>query len=404
MAHPLHALTFVEEGDQVIIGRPDIDSFAVFPADAAAVVRRLDTGADPASVAAWYEETYGEPADIEDFIDTLRELGFVRSAADGPDEIPAPLPVRWRRLGIAMFSVPALILYAAAVAAAGYLLVTVPALHPTPSRMFFTRSLIIVLVATTIAQFLGTFWHEGFHVLAGRRLGLPSTLSVGRRLNFIVIQTTLTGLMGVASRKRILPFLAGLIGDALLITFLTALAEAGRLAGWPPLTGRVAVALIYVTILRMLWQAMIFLETDLYHVMASAVRCPDLHRMTRAYLWDRCARLRGRARPDDTEAGWTDRDRRTVRWYAPFVVGGSALILVLVAVNSLPLLAGLTVRIYHGVVTGSIASPGFWDSLVSGTVILAQFAILAAVAIRDRRRRLTALRAVPDHSAAPSRT
>jgi len=58
----LYPLTYVDEGDQVVIGRPDDDSFAVFPADAAAVVRRLEMGADIASVAAWYQAMYGEPA------------------------------------------------------------------------------------------------------------------------------------------------------------------------------------------------------------------------------------------------------------------------------------------------------------------------------------------------------
>ena len=225
----------------MIIGRPDIDSFAVFPADAAAVVRRLRTGAEPAAVAAWYQETYGEPADIDDFLDTLRDLGFVRSDVADPAERQqrhSQHPVRWRRLGVVAFSAPALALYALAIVAAVYLMVIIPALSPAPSKVFFTKSLLIVLVTTTTAQLIGIFWHEGFHVLAGRRLGLPSKLSVGRRLNFIVVQTTMTGLMGVPSRKRILPFLAGLIADALLISFLTALAEAGRLAGWPVLTAQ----------------------------------------------------------------------------------------------------------------------------------------------------------------------
>jgi hypothetical protein len=390
----LHPLTFVEEGDQVIIGRPDIDSFAVFPADAAAVVRRLRTGAEPAAVAAWYQETYGEPADIDDFLDTLRDLGFVRSDAANPAETPtaiqASTPVRWRQLGVVAFSAPALALYALAIAAAVYLMVTIPALSPAPSKVFFTKSLLIVLATTTTVQLIGIFWHEGFHVLAGRRIGLPSKLSAGRRLNFIVVQTTMTGLMGVPSRKRILPFLAGLIADAILISFMTALAEASRLAGWPALTVRVAVALVYVTILRMLWQAMIFLETDLYHVFASAVRCPDLHRMARTYLRSQFARLRGRAEQDTAETGWTARDLRVVRWYAPFVVAGSIAVLGLVAVSTVPVLAGFAFRIYHGVVTGSFANPRFWDSLISGAAILSQFAVLAAVAIRDRRRRLAA--------------
>ncbi len=385
----MYRLTFVQEGDQVIIGRPDIDSFAVFPADAAAVVQRLSTGTDPKLAAAWYQDTYGESADIDDFIDTLRDLGFIRAGSADAAEEPARVPIRWQRLGAAAFSAPALVLYAIAVVTACALMVRVPALRPSPSKVFFTRSLIVIALTTTAAQFAGILCHEWFHILAGRGLGLPSKLSIGRRLNFVVVQTTMTGLMGVPSRKRIVPFLAGLIADALLISFLTALAEAFRLAHWPVLTSQISVSLVYVTILRMLWQGLILMETDLYHVFASAVRCPDLHKMTRTYLWSHLARLRGRPVRDFTGDGWTARDLNAVRWYAPFVVAGSIAVLGLVAVGAIPVLAGFAIHVYHGVVTRDFASSRFWDSLVTGAAVTAQFALVAVVAIRDRRRRLT---------------
>jgi hypothetical protein len=388
----LFPLTFVDEGDQVIIGRPDIDSFAVFPADAAAVVRRLRMGEDLTAVAAWYQETYGEPADIDDFVDTLCDLDFVRPEAgpEDPADIPVLPPVRWHRLGTAVFSAPALVLYALAVGTAVYLMVRIPALQPVPSKIFFTRSLLVVMGVTCVGQLFGVSWHEGFHALAGRRLGLPSRLSVGRRLYFLVFQTTLVGLMGVPSRKRILPYCAGLIADALFISLLTGLAEASHLAGWPSWVARVAVALVYVTAVRMLWQAMIFMETDLYYVLASALRCSDLHRMTRAYLRSRVARWFGRPQPAVIEAGWTASDLRIVRWYAPFVIAGSATLIGLAAVSVLPVLAGFIVRTYRGVLTGSYTSLWFWDSLVAGLAILSQFVVVAAIALRDRRRRLAA--------------
>jgi hypothetical protein len=382
----LYPLTLVDEGDQVVIGRPDIDSFAVFPPDAAAVLRRLRAGEDLSSVASWYQDTYGEPADIEDFVATLHDLGFVR-ASGTEAELPAPPPVRWRRAGAAAFSWPALTLYGMAVGAAIVLMAVVPALRPGPAAVYFSRSLLVVMSVTTVAQLVGVAWHEGFHVLAGRRIGLPSKLSVGRRLYFIVFQTTLSGLMGVPARKRILPFCAGLIADALLVSLLTGVAEAGRLAGWPSWSTRVATGLVYLTILRMLWQALIFMETDMYHMLASALRCPDLHGMTRTYLRNRVARARGRQRQGiGDESAWSARDLRVVRRYAPFVVIGSAALVGLTVVSVVPVLSGLALRVYHGIATGSLASPWFWDSLVAGLVILSQFGFAAIVAIRDRRR------------------
>jgi hypothetical protein len=390
----LYTLTFVDEGDQVVIGRPDIDSFAVFPADAAAVVQRLRQGEDPASAAEWYQAAYGEPVDIDDFVATLHDLGFIRPAGEEPADETVPSPVRWQRLGAAVFSPAALALYTAFTAAAVYLMVAVTSLRPEPSKVFFSRSLLVVMGATCAGQLAGIAWHEGFHVLAGRRLGLASKLSIGRRLYFVVFQTTLVGLMGVPSRKRILPFCAGLIADALLVSALTVLAGVGRLANWPSSVPTIAVAMGYVTILRMLWQVMFFMETDLYHVLASALRCPDLHKMTRTYLRNRFVRLRGRPEQAVDESSWTARDLRTVRRYAPFVAVGSIAMIGLAAVVTVPILAGLAVRTYHGVRGGGLASPWFWDSLVAATVILSQFAIAAAVAVRDHKRRLI----TPDRS------
>ena len=40
----MHPLIFLEESGDVVVGRPDIDSYGVFPADGAALVRQLAAG------------------------------------------------------------------------------------------------------------------------------------------------------------------------------------------------------------------------------------------------------------------------------------------------------------------------------------------------------------------------
>jgi hypothetical protein len=115
--------------------------------------------------------------------------------------------------------------------------------------------------------------------------------------------------------------------------------------------------------------------------------------MTRTYLRNRFVRLRGRPEQAVDESSWTARDLRTVRRHAPFVAVGSIAMIGLAAVVTVLILGGLAVRTYHGVRGGGLASPWFWDSLVAATVTLPQFAIAAAIAVRDHKRRLIA--AVP---------
>jgi len=109
----LYPLTFLEEGEaedeEVTVGCAEADSYAVLPADGAALLRQLAAGLSLDQAAEWYQDTYGEPADIPGFAQAVTELGFLRP--DGADGL-APGggartgsgPVRWQRLGRAVFS------------------------------------------------------------------------------------------------------------------------------------------------------------------------------------------------------------------------------------------------------------------------------------------------------------
>src|SRR6478735_4459368 len=92
----LHPLTFLADGDDIVIGRIDIDSYGVFPPDGAALIKRLGDGTSVADAAEWYQRTYGEPVDLEGFVDVLDELEFIApdaktSAVDTSDLEVSPL-------------------------------------------------------------------------------------------------------------------------------------------------------------------------------------------------------------------------------------------------------------------------------------------------------------------------
>ena len=74
----LHRLTMVTENDGVMIGRTDISSYALFPAEGAQALRLLDAGTPIADVAAWYRQTCGTALDVDDFLAVLDDLKFVR--------------------------------------------------------------------------------------------------------------------------------------------------------------------------------------------------------------------------------------------------------------------------------------------------------------------------------------
>jgi hypothetical protein len=379
----LHHLTMVAEADGVMVGRPDIGSYALFPAEGAQALRMLDAGTPVAQTAAWYEQESGETLDVDDFLDTLTELGFVCRAGEERRELG---PVRWMRLGRWLFSWPAGVAALALAAAAAAVMIREPALRPSYHRLFFTEYLSLIPVALTAAQVPCILIHEGSHALAGRRLGLPSTLRLGRRLYYLVAETRLDALLSVPRRKRYLPFLAGMLADAVLIAVLTLAAAGLRTPGVPAWIPGLCLAVAFTCVLRLLWQFLFYLQTDLYFVLSHAMGCADLQNAARFQVMTQVRRLLRRA-PRAPGAEWSDRDRLMARWYAPLFVVGYAFSLGSLAWAGIPSTVhfwSLILARFHG---GQAPVTGILDALSFIVLSSLQWGLLAYVAIRDRRAR-----------------
>src|SRR5688572_25894142 len=136
-----HPLAFLEEGDEVVIGRSDIHSYGVFPPDGAALVRELAAGRVVEDAAHWYADSYGEQVDMQEFVATLHELQLVRK----PEEPPiVPVTVRYQRLGRALFSTPAWAVYGALLTVALVVTLRDDRLFPRAANVFYTDSLVVV--------------------------------------------------------------------------------------------------------------------------------------------------------------------------------------------------------------------------------------------------------------------
>ncbi|WP_372343478.1 hypothetical protein [Streptomyces sp. KL116D] len=200
-----------------MIGRPETGSYAVFPEEGAQALRMFADGLPVAEVADWYERVCGAPLDMDDFLETLSELGFLRT-----DEARTDTPtVRWQGLGRLLFGAPAWLAYGVVVAGAVTVMVHDPGLRPSYHQVFFTHYLSLIPITIFALAIPCIVIHEGFHALAGRRLGLPSTLGIGRRLYYLVAEARLDSLLSVERRKRYLPFCAGMLADVVLLCGLT---------------------------------------------------------------------------------------------------------------------------------------------------------------------------------------
>lgn len=318
----LHPLTYLDEGEEVTVGRADIDSYGLFPPDGAALLRRLEAGEPPRAAGGWYSEQYGEQVDMAEFIEVLVELELL--VKEGEEVIERTGPVRWQRLGRAVFSPVAWVLYGLLVAAAAVAVIHTPALMPRYQNVFFTHSsLVALMLGIAVGQVPWILMHEAAHALAGRRLGLNSSLSVKRRFYYVVFETALDGLVSVPRRQRYLPMLAGMILDVVVFSGLTlgaaALHGASGAAG---LIGRLLLCMAFVVVMRIAWQFYFFLRTDLYFLATTVLGCNDLQATARLVLRNRLMRVLRRPGDMADESTWRERDHQVARWYSWLMVAG----------------------------------------------------------------------------------
>jgi hypothetical protein len=392
-----HPLTFVEDHDGILVGRADADSYAVFPPEGVALLRRLMAGESPQRAQAAHEAESGESFDVPDFVDTLEELGFVAHGDGAVTRSAAP----WqRRLARTVLSVPGAVLFTALAVLWLVQIRRHPDLVPRTDQVLFSSSIVAAQLLLVFGQFPFLCLHEFFHVLAGWREGLPSRLRVSTRLFFIVFETNITGLLGLPRRRRYLAFIAGMAIDVFVILFLGVVAGATRGPdGTLPLAGRLALALAIPVAMRLLWQGLVFLRTDVYFLVATALGCHDLDGASRFLVRDLANRVTRRPRAD--RSAWSGRDLAIAYWYAPVAVVGSAVLIVTSVAAVIPLITTFWTQMREGMATG-YQDPHFWDTVIALAIVLAQLGILAYLTWRDRNRGRTGLVDRPALEGAPA--
>jgi hypothetical protein len=380
-----YPLSIMPEPPDVFVGRIDIDSYAAFPEDGVELLKQLQAGASPQQAAAWYEQRYGEAIDIADFLETLSDLHLIR---EGPaeahsDSISVQL-VSWQWVGQALFSPFAWIIYFVLWCACAYLLLHFPALRPSYQHLFFTPSYTLMELGLIVGQLPTALLHESYHLLAGRRLGLPTRLSMSRRFYFLVFESHLYGLWSVPRRQRYLPFLAGMLFDLLCFTCLTIIASVATPAS---LLGAYCLALAFTIILRLLWQCYFYLQTDIYYVLTTALGCINLQQATRYYLTSRLRGWFGRGNPGPDEEQWHPRDLQVARWYVYLLVLGYLFSAGALFYVGLPVTWRVVVGVVSHLFAGTALGANFWDACLFLVVNGIQLALVLVIFLRERRRR-----------------
>ena len=326
---------------------------------------------------------------IGDFVAELDDMGFLDSVGGKARIEPAwpPQSIRWLKPGHVSWLLHPAVPYAAAVPvlAVAALAAARPSLIPTFHSLAWNRHSGLVLAINVAISWVLTGLHELGHLAVGRAAGVPTRISLSTRMQFLVVQTDISGLWAARRRTRITAYLAGMTVDLLVASgalLIVALADPHGLTR----------ALLSVTaalgILAIPFQFMVFTRTDLYFVIQDLTKSTSLHADGAAYLrhlFSRAAHAANPAaarRPDPT-LPQPRYQRRVIRGYSAVLVTGVITCVAVEAVFFIP--SGLTL-VWHAILEMCSRAPiAIADGVTALTVIV--FLLLVRLIIWWRRNR-----------------
>jgi putative peptide zinc metalloprotease protein len=302
-----------------------------------------------------------EDIDLLDFVNQLLNLGLV-SGIDG-EVIPRNLIIEkhsgfsWipQTLGQFYFNSISSKLYVLLLVASIGLVLFKPDLFPHYSDLFMFDLMFQNIIALLLISFLLVILHEFGHVLAVRSEGLPAKIEVGNRLFFVVLETDMSQVWKLPAEKRNKLYLAGMNFD-IVVLFMALLAQIFTTEN--TLTMGLLKLVVLNTFIRLIYQAAVFMKTDLYYVLENTTGCYNLMENGRNFLakW-----LPFLSVPEtETFAG----EEKFVRRYAGFYLTGILLTLIITAYYYIPQMFFAVNEIMVPGFLEPITSIRFWDSVV----------------------------------------
>jgi putative peptide zinc metalloprotease protein len=302
-----------------------------------------------------------EQINILDFVNQLLELDLV-SEIDGVvlkrnTESKKHSGYTWipASLGRLFFNQISVKLYILLLAASVAMLLFKPGLFPKYQDLFVFDLMLENVAAWLFITFILVLLHEFGHVLAVRSENLPARIEVGHRLFLVVLETDMSQVWSLPAEKRNKLYLAGMYVDiAILFGALTAqffTVESTLITSLFKL-------IVLDTFIRLVYQACVYMKTDLYYVIENWTGCYNLMENGRNVLGKWLPFLKV------TQTEMFEGEEKIVRRYAVFYIAGVAGTIAMAAYYYIPQLIHAVSNFLLPGLTEPFTSLHFWDSVV----------------------------------------
>jgi putative peptide zinc metalloprotease protein len=374
------------EGEDIIIGRVETGVFLAVPPEAVEILDDLSKGKTIGAVTDSYNLKYGEIPDLEDLLTFLEAKGIVSTIAveNHSEDHPSPHKSPARRVhyhfstfpaSIAqrIFSKSTLLACLVLIVVSGCLCVKHPELLPRARDLYFPDERTISWIVLLIANYTTLFVHEFAHLVAARALGVNSRIGISHRLWYLVAETDLTGLWSVPKEKRYLPMLAGILVDITSLCSLLLVVYMNKFYWtlFPNHVVRVMRAMAFTYLMRLAWQCLLYVRTDLYYVIAAFFNCKSLMRDTETFLRNHLSSLLPRIRKVD-QSSIPVAERKVIRAYAALWIAGRISAVALLCAVTIPIGILYIRSLANAFRTGFRAAP---SNFVDAVLLAAYFMI-----------------------------
>lgn len=387
-------LSVQKEGDDYCIGNAEIDAFFHFPEQGLRIIEWLREGRSVGAIKSTLASSDDENVDVDDFIETLKDIGFIypeaerdrfrdaASASDAGDRrLRFSAPV-W--LARALFSLPMLVVYLAILGSAAHAAIEDPRLRLNFDAFYLEQHLTLTLVLLLLLYGVTASLHELGHMLAAARRGIRSKLGIGNRLWSLVAEADLTGILTLPKSQRYLPLFGGMIVDLLSIALVTLSIQWLLRQGHDGFVIQLLQALILQIVISISWQFNLFLKTDIYYAVCTYYGHPDLDRAARIYLRDKLHTLSFGLRGVKS-AGIERKHLGVLRAFAALWLVGRISALAFLVLILIPTLARYFVRARDAFTNPATASASAYDAAAFAVISMALFLLGMYMWLRRRK-------------------
>lgn len=270
------------DGEEYTIGDPHTGEFLRVPEVAVDVIEQLDGHKTIAEATNDLKRKYDEDIDVIDFVNTLLDFNLVLSVNGkllNPQVKRDPNRILVQ-LGSIFYSKPFLLLYIFSFFGVIYLLLTHSDLLPHYKDIFVYKAVGLSTLNLMIVTYSLIIIHEFGHVLAAAKENVISHIRLNLRMVFLVAETDMTGLWSRPKSKRYVPYLAGMAWDVIIILVCLLL----QLYSNIQIVIDYSKLIVYITIVKFIWQFIIYLRTDIYYVVSNWKNTSALHENGIMYL------------------------------------------------------------------------------------------------------------------------